>query len=66
MSRRRMPLDSGVNRNVRRSKSIHVNAYSIDGKEINKTYDGFLAKILQHETDHLDGVLFIDRLGDGC
>ncbi len=55
----------GVNRNVRRSKSIHVNAYSIDGKEINQTFDGFLAKILQHETDHLDGVLFIDRLGDG-
>ena len=55
----------GVNRLVKRNKSIHVNAYSLDGKEINQTVEGFLAKIIQHETDHLDGVLFIDRLGDG-
>ncbi|MFO0924980.1 MAG: peptide deformylase [Pirellulales bacterium] len=55
----------GVNRQVKRNKSIHVNAYSLDGKEINQTVEGFLAKIIQHETDHLDGVLFIDRLGDG-
>ncbi len=40
----------GVNRQVKRNKSIHVNAYSLDGKEINQTVEGFLAKIIQHET----------------
>jgi peptide deformylase len=41
-----------------------VNAYGLDGKEIDREVDGFLSRIIQHETDHLDGVLFIDRLID--
>jgi peptide deformylase len=32
------------------------------GNEINTEVDGFLARIIQHEIDHLDGVLFIDRV----
>lgn len=52
----------GVNANVVRSKTIHMNAYDMTGKEINQDYTGFEARILQHETDHLDGTLFIDRL----
>jgi peptide deformylase len=54
----------GVNANVKRNKSLNINAYSIDGTEINTEVDGFLARIIQHEIDHLDGVLFIDRLAD--
>jgi peptide deformylase len=54
----------GINANIKRNKSIHVNAYDIKGNEINQMFDGFVARIIQHETDHLDGVLIIDRLGD--
>jgi peptide deformylase len=52
----------GVNAPVKRSKSLNVNAYDLSGNEISGEVDGFLARIIQHETDHLDGMLFIDRL----
>lgn len=52
----------GVNANVKRSKSLWVNAYDISGKEIDTEASGYLARIIQHEIDHLDGVLFVDRL----
>ncbi len=47
---------------VTRSKRIHVQAYGLDGREISADLDGFLARVVQHETDHLDGVLFTDRM----
>lgn len=47
---------------VRRPESIRVNAYNLDGQEIEQQVDGFLARAIQHELDHLDGVLFIDHL----
>ncbi|MFW6170445.1 MAG: peptide deformylase [Planctomycetota bacterium] len=47
---------------VTRAKQIHVQAYGLDGTEISADLDGFLARIVQHETDHLDGVLFPDRM----
>lgn len=52
----------GLNANVFRSKSLEVNAYDLQGNEIAGPVDGFLARIIQHELDHLDGVMFIDRL----
>lgn len=52
----------GVNAKVVRSKTIHMNAYTLNGQEIDQDFSGFEARILQHETDHLDGILFIDRL----
>ena len=52
----------GVHANVVRAKTIHLHAYDIHGREIDTDFTGFEARILQHETDHLDGVLFIDRL----
>jgi peptide deformylase len=54
----------GINAPVKRSKSLHVNAYDLSGNEIAGEVDGFLARIIQHEIDHLDGMLFIDRLAD--
>ncbi|MFK7769744.1 MAG: peptide deformylase [Mariniblastus sp.] len=54
----------GVNANVARPETIHVTAYDLSGNEIDMTVDGLLAKAIQHETDHLDGVLFIDRISD--
>ena len=54
----------GINAHVRRNKSLVVNAYDLNGNEINAEVDGFMGRIVQHEIDHLDGVLFIDRLTD--
>lgn len=47
---------------VTRAKRIHVQAYGLDGTEISADLDGFLARIVQHETDHLEGMLFPDRM----
>ncbi len=47
---------------VTRPKRIHVQAYGLDGKEISADLDGMMARVVQHETDHLDGVLFTDRM----
>lgn len=48
---------------VLRSETIHVEAYDIEGNLYEGQAEGLMARILQHETDHLDGTLFIDRLG---
>lgn len=47
---------------VTRPKRIRVRAYGLDGQEMDVELDGLPARIVQHENDHLDGVLFTDRL----
>src|SRR5574343_1668891 len=47
-----------------RSKKATVSAYDEDGKKFTRGASGLLAQIFQHETDHLDGVLFIDKAKD--
>lgn len=47
---------------VRRPEKIRINAYNLVGQEITYDLDDLFARVVQHETDHLDGVLFIDRL----
>jgi len=47
---------------VERSKTITVRAMDADGTPISLEATGLKARIVQHELDHLDGVLFIDRL----
>ncbi|MBK96177.1 MAG: peptide deformylase [Planctomycetaceae bacterium] len=54
----------GIYGPVNRSKSIHVEAFGIDGSSISMDLDDFLARVVQHETDHLDGVMFTDRMVD--
>ncbi|HOO90485.1 MAG TPA: peptide deformylase [Syntrophales bacterium] len=46
---------------VVRATSIKVKAYNEEGEKINKRYTGFLARVVQHELDHLDGKLIVDR-----
>lgn len=46
---------------VRRAESVRVRAVGLDGKEFTLEGEGLLARALQHELDHLDGVLFVDR-----
>lgn len=56
----------GIHGNVVRAKTIHVHAYDLSGNEFDQDVSGFEARIIQHETDHLDGTLFIDRLKEGA
>ena len=53
----------GIHAPVTRNATIRVQAYDLAGNEIAFEAEGLAARILQHETDHLDGTLFIDRLG---
>ncbi len=48
---------------VRRAKRVWMRAMTLDGKTVEVKADGLLSRIFQHETDHLNGFLFIDRLG---
>jgi peptide deformylase len=48
---------------VTRATEIKVKAVDIHGNKVNKRYAGFLARIVQHEIDHLDGRLVIDHEG---
>jgi peptide deformylase len=47
---------------VKRSAKITVSAYNLAGEEVTYELNGLMARAVQHENDHLDGVLFIDRL----
>lgn len=46
---------------VERAASIRVHAQDIKGHRQTVVASGYLARVLQHEIDHLDGILFIDR-----
>jgi peptide deformylase len=41
---------------------VHVKATGIDGRELEIEADELLGRVIQHELDHLDGILFVDRL----
>ncbi len=47
---------------IERAKSITVRAQNLDGEPIELETTGFLARAIQHEVDHLNGILFIDRM----
>ncbi len=49
---------------VPRYSKARIKAMGIDGKTISLTVSGFLAKIFQHEIDHTEGILFIDKIKD--
>jgi peptide deformylase len=47
---------------VSRYPKVKVKALSLDGKPIRVTATGFLARVFQHEIDHTNGVVFVDRI----
>lgn len=51
-----------VGDNIRRAASVVVKGQDARGKATRVRAEGWLARILQHEIDHLDGILFLDRL----
>jgi peptide deformylase len=53
----------GVNEDIKRAMKVTVRAIGRDGKAFELSADGLLAVAIQHENDHLDGVLMIDRMG---
>ncbi|SMP75580.1 peptide deformylase [Neorhodopirellula lusitana] len=54
----------GVYAQVKRPKSVRLQGYDLQGNELNMELDGFLARVMQHEVDHLDGVMFFDRISE--
>lgn len=50
---------------LRRSERVHVTGIDLDGAPVTIDVDGWCARIMQHEFDHLDGILYVDRLDDG-
>jgi peptide deformylase len=47
---------------VERFTTISYTAYTPDGHHVTGTANGFLARLIQHEIDHLNGILFIDKV----
>ena len=51
---------------IERSESVVTNARTLDGKTITIEATGLLARAIQHEVDHLNGILFIDRMNSAA
>lgn len=49
---------------VRRAEQVVISAFDLKGEEFEMKLDDFPGRIVQHESDHLDGVLFIDRVSE--
>ena len=56
-----IPAVRGV---VPRAAAVDVRGLDGEGKTVEFAAEGFFARVLQHEVDHLDGVLFLDRMAD--
>jgi peptide deformylase len=53
----------GLFQKVRRAKTVKIQAYDLKGKLVEKVVSDLEARAWQHEIDHLNGVLFIDKMG---
>jgi peptide deformylase len=54
----------GYSFEIVRPKVVHLTGYDLDGNEVSFEADELLARLFQHELDHLDGVLLLERLDD--
>ncbi|MCI0437143.1 MAG: peptide deformylase [Gemmatimonadetes bacterium] len=52
----------GLKEIVERRSRVVVEALGLDGRPVRVAAEGLLARVLQHEIDHIDGILFIDRV----
>jgi len=50
---------------ILRPKEVHLTGWDLDGKELSIEADELLARLFQHEVDHLNGVLLLERLDSG-
>jgi peptide deformylase len=53
----------GLYQKIRRAKTIKIHAYNLKGQLVEKVISDLEARAWQHEIDHLNGVLFIDKMG---
>ncbi len=53
----------GIYCNVKRRVGITIEALDLDGNEVRLELEDFPARVIQHEMDHLDGTLLVDRMG---
>jgi peptide deformylase len=54
----------GLRLGIVRPDRVHIRGLGIDGEELSIEADEFLGRVFQHEVDHLDGVLMVERLED--
>jgi peptide deformylase len=52
----------GLRGRVPRFRRVKLKARGVDGGSVSMTADGFRARVIQHEYDHLDGIVFLDRM----
>lgn len=52
-----------IHGDILRARTLRIDAQDLDGKPFTETETGYKARIWQHETDHLNGTLIIDRMG---
>ena len=55
---------NGIYGKVKRYERIRVKALDIEGNEVRIKVEGFLARVIQHEIDHCNGIVFIDHIKD--
>jgi peptide deformylase len=54
----------GLRLGIVRPNQVHIRGLGVDGEEVSFEADEFLGRVFQHEIDHLDGVLMVERLED--
>lgn len=59
-----LSVSNSIYGKIPRHDKIRVRAIDIDGNEIRFRAEGFLARIIQHEIDHINGIVFIDHIRD--
>lgn len=52
----------GIYAEIKRPERCTVTAFDAEGQAIEREYEGFVSRIIQHEYDHLEGVLLVDRM----
>lgn len=68
LSHERVPYEEGclsvpgITEVVERPRVIHFEYTDLEGRHVERDAEGLLARVVQHELDHLDGILFVDRL----
>jgi peptide deformylase len=55
-----------VTSEISRAERVKVTALDLDGKPVSFEAEGLLSRAVQHETDHLNGILFIDRMSSAA
>jgi peptide deformylase len=53
----------GINANIVRDKTLRLRAKDLEGNDVDQTETGYIARVWQHEFDHLNGTLITDRMG---